>query len=192
MKSIDLLGHAVSIEFCKGTVLDCGISHKTHVSGGGSLHYGRGAPVSKVTSQVVSETKVFLDTATGERSFTLVGEFDIRQGHEITVVLARRGKHHLAFAIINHALNRKRHRVGSAVAEELGIPLAFPKWRDALQNALVMIAAAALGWTLAGDGSGGFLAMVVAAASYAVWNALRTRRRIRQADMTLETLIDPL
>lgn len=182
----------MSIEFLKGTVLDCSVSHKTHISGGGSLHYGRGAPVANVTSQVVSETKLFLETASGERSFTLIGEFDLRRGHDISVVLASRGQRNLAFGILNHSLGRKRHRVGSAVAEDLGIAVAYPKWRDALHVGVAMIGAAPIGWTLADDGSGGVLAMLLAFAAYVSWNALRTRRRNRQADAALEALIDPL
>jgi len=183
MKTVNILGRTVGLQSVRGSVIDTSVSQKTHVTGGGSM-YGRHGSMS-ISSHTTSETKLFLDTPHGERSIVIPGDYEIRRGHDLTVVLAELSGRSVPAGIQNHSLGQREWRPGSSVAVDLGIPMKHDRWAGVWRYLTWSIVGAWVVGVYSQEAGGAVLGLALATAGFFIWNWWREKRRTAAADEAL-------
>lgn len=185
-KDLWLLGQRVEVLELRGTVLDASTSHKTEISGGGSMIRGQGS--ISVSSHTISQTKIFLEIDGRERSFTAPGDYELRKGHEISLMLLRHAGREVTAGLFNHSVSKSEWQSGAALAGALGIDVTYGKLAWVWRYLMVVIVSLFVGWTFGGKPSSAAMTMFASLPLFFGYVWWRKRTRTSSANAAIDQL----
>lgn len=175
MKALTLLGQTFAMSEVRGTVLDTTTSHTTQVSGGGGSYRGTG--MMSINSSTSSETKIYLDVGGREQAVVVPGDYELRKGHDVTVVVGSGKNGPAPLAVINHSLDRVQWRAGDLVATALGVPPDYGrKWAAAGRMLIYFFIGIFFGSVLGGPG----MVLGICVGALVFWSGVWRRRKKAQ------------
>jgi len=132
--------HLPKLEIVTGDVADVQLTSETHIAGGRA---GKGAQAVDVRSRVVNRTRVFLKTTDGrERDFSFANTtVGVREGHRISVVLAKGPGMKAAQAVLlhNHTTGQ-RDEMDAVFKEAVRQKTISARWRALIGAVVVFLA----------------------------------------------------
>ncbi|MES2684473.1 MAG: hypothetical protein V4650_13220 [Pseudomonadota bacterium] len=197
-KTLQLLGKSIPLTETRGVVLDVQISKETKVTGGGgsgTIHNGTGyIQNNRISSFTTTTTKLYLKAGTREVAFSLPGEFELRSGHDVTVIEGQ-GSY---FALLNHSLDKKYWGQGAGFASRAGLATK-PKYSllrhfaHVIGGMLTLAILVAKGCSSEGRELFGLAAIFIGIpagfVSYFLWRDIRTKQTERLATQEVDAFV---